>query len=98
MARRNLPNERHLAFPEERPACALGSFVVVVVVDHTNRVRVHRIAVVDRVCADTVRVRLWMGRAWGRREVRWSHTSREVPVSDVVRAATRREVDLGRMA
>src|SRR6185312_10028620 len=90
--------QRRLGLPEERPACARGSFVVVVVKDHTLRVRVHRIAMVVGSYGQTTRVRLWMGRAFGRREVRWSHTAREIPASDVERTATPREVDIGRIA
>src|SRR6185437_4868559 len=90
--------QRRLGLPEERPSCIRGSFVVVVVKDHTLRVRVHRIAMVVGSYGTMARVRLWMGRAWGRREVRWSHTAREIPASDVVRAATPREIDLGRIA
>src|SRR6185503_9944143 len=52
--------QRRLGLPEERPACALGSFVVVVVKDHTLRVRVHRIAMVVGSYGQTTRVRLWM--------------------------------------
>lgn len=74
-----------------------GSLVVVVVTDHTFRVRVHRIAQVVSADGEHARVRLWMGRAWGRKDVRWSHTVREIPAADVVREATPREVDLGRM-
>jgi len=72
--------------------------VVVVVKDHTLRVRVHRIAMVVGSYGQITRVRLWMGRAFGRREVRWSHTARAIPAEDVVRRATPREVDLGRIA
>ena len=90
--------QRRLGLPEERPACARGSLVVVVVNDHTLRVRVHRIAKMVETDAETARVRLWMGRAFGRREVRWSHTARAIPAEDVVRRATPREVDLGRIA
>ena len=70
--------------------------MIVVVVDHTFRVRVHRIALVTGD-GDTVRARLWLGRAWGHREVRWSHTARIIPRTDVLRPATQREIDLGRM-
>jgi len=72
--------------------------VVVVVKDHTFRVRVHRIALVVDSGDETARVRLWMGRSFGHREVRWSHTARAIPSGDVVRLATPREVDLGRIA
>jgi hypothetical protein len=82
----------------QQPGCARGSFVVVVVKDHTLRVRVHRIAMVVGSYGQITRVRLWMGRAFGRREVRWSHTAREIPAIDVERTATPREVDLGRIA
>ena len=87
--------QQRLGDPEERPACIRA--VIVVVTDHTFRVRVHRVARLVFSGAELVRVRLWMGRAWGRKDVRWSHTIREIPASDVVREATAREVDLGRM-
>jgi hypothetical protein len=71
---------------------------VVRVWDNTLCAVQSRIAQVVRNDGKTARVRLWMGRAFGRLEVRWSHTAREIPAADVVRPATPREVTLGRKA
>jgi hypothetical protein len=74
----------------ERPVC------VVRVWDKTLCAMQSRIAMVVGSDGDTTLVRLWMGRSFGRREVRWSHTARAIPVADVLRPATAREVTLGR--